>query len=182
VRLHADLVPVGGAGKATPPRGASPLVVQPLTGQPSPTMVATPEKPKEERRGVHHGGGGVSKPQGSAGGGDDVFEALKPGSLGKKPKEKSGGDEDIFENQGKGDSGDSGGTCTATISSKPWAEVSIDGKPTGKITPLVNYSIPCGKHRLTFKNTDLMIERNESVTLKAGQPFKKIFSLVENEL
>ncbi|HEY5285236.1 MAG TPA: protein kinase, partial [Polyangia bacterium] len=183
VRLHADLVPVGGAGKATPPRGASPLVVQPLTGQPSPTMVATPEKPKEERRGVHHGGGGVGKPQGSAGGGgDDVFEALKPGSPGKKPKEKSGGDEDIFENQGKGDSGDSGGTCTATISSKPWAEVSIDGKPTGKITPLVNYSIPCGKHRLTFKNTDLMIERNESVTLKAGQPFKKIFSLVENEL
>ena len=70
----------------------------------------------------------------------------------------------------------------ATISSKPWAEVSIDGKPTGKITPLVNYSIPCGKHRLTFKNADLMIERNESVTFKAGQPFKKIFSLVENEL
>ena len=28
----------------------------------------------------------------------------------------------------------------------------------------------------------LMIERNESVTLKPGQVFKKIFSLVENEL
>ena len=60
--------------------------------------------------------------------------------------------------------------------------MSIDGKPTGKITPLVNYPIPCGKHRLTFKNADLMIERNESVTLRAGQPFKKIFSLVEMEL
>jgi len=108
---------------------------------------------------------------------------MKPTPGDKKTKPKGGGgDEDIFESQGKSDSGGSGGTCVATISSKPWAEVSIDGKPTGKITPLVNYSIPCGKHRVTFKNADLMIERNESVTLKPGQPFKKIFSLVENEL
>jgi hypothetical protein len=105
---------------------------------------------------------------------------MKPGDRDKKAK--SGSEEDIFESHGKGDGGGSAGTCTATISSKPWAEVSIDGKPTGKITPLVNYAIPCGKHRVTFKNADLMIERNESVTLKAGQPFKKIFSLVENEL
>ena len=108
---------------------------------------------------------------------------MKVGSGDKKPKPKAGaGDDDIFESHGKTDSAGSGGMCVATISSKPWAEVSIDGKPTGKITPLVNYSIPCGKHRVTFKNADLMIERNESVTLKAGQPFKKIFSLVENEL
>jgi hypothetical protein len=99
----------------------------------------------------------------------------------KKPRSRSSGsDDDIFETQGRSGGGEA--TCVATISSKPWAEVSIDGKPTGKITPLVNYSIPCGKHRVTFKNADLMIERNESITLKAGQPFKKIFSLVENEL
>jgi eukaryotic-like serine/threonine-protein kinase len=72
--------------------------------------------------------------------------------------------------------------CLATIGSKPWAEVSIDGEPTGKTTPLVNYVMPCGKHRITFKNVDLMIERNESITLKAGQPFKKIFPLVDNDL
>ena len=111
-----------------------------------------------------------------------MFESIKPSASDRKPKPTAttGGDDDIFEGHGKADS--SGGTCVATISSKPWAEVSIDGKPTGKITPLVNYPIPCGKHRVTFKNADLMIERNESVTLKAGQPFKKIFSLVENEL
>ena len=66
---------------------------------------------------------------------------------------------------------------TTTLLSVTW-----EPGRTGKITPLVNYPIPCGKHRLTFKNADLMIERNESVTLKPGQPFKKIFSLVENEL
>ncbi len=178
VRLHADLVPVGGGGgaKPTPTHGA------PSTQPPSST-VAMGERPREGRTGAHHGGGGAGKSASS--GGDDVFETMKgPGE--KKPKVKSGksggGDVDIFENEGKTDSSGSGSMCVATISSKPWAEVSIDGKPTGKITPLVNYSIPCGKHRVTFKNADLMIERNESVTLKAGQPFKKIFSLVEDDL
>jgi hypothetical protein len=181
VRLHADLVLVGGAAKPTTPRGAQPAVqpqpVQPQPAQPQVAAVAGGEKPKSGKSGSHGG----SKP---TAGGDDVFESMKVGPGDKKAKPKSGGasDDDIFESQGKTDSAGSGGTCVATISSKPWAEVSIDGKPTGKITPLVNYAIPCGKHRVTFKNADLMIERNESVTLKAGQPFKKIFSLVENEL
>ncbi len=182
VRLHADLVPAGGTAKpATRGAPTAQLQTAPAT-QPSPSTgaAATVERPREGRTGSHHGGGGAGKSPSS---GDDVFETMKPE---KKPKAKSGkssgGDVDIFENEGKSDSGGSGGTCVATISSKPWAEVSIDGKPTGKITPLVNYSIPCGKHRVTFKNADLMIERNESVTLKPGQPFKKIFSLVEDDL
>jgi hypothetical protein len=193
VRLHADLVPVGGVAKpahaTTPaqPQPAQPQIVQPPpappqpvpTVQPHPTSVAASDKPKEGK--TRHGGGGGGKSPSS--GGDDVFETMKPSPGEKRPQPtKAGGDEDIFEGHGKTDSAASGGTCVATISSKPWAEVSIDGKPTGKITPLVNYSIPCGKHRVTFKNADLMIERNESVTLKAGQPFKKIFSLVEDEL
>jgi hypothetical protein len=45
----------------------------------------------------------------------------------------------------------------------------------------VNYSLPCGKHRLTFKNEDLMIERNESITLDPGRPFKRIFMLVDTD-
>jgi hypothetical protein len=190
VRLHADLVPVGSAAKPThgtssaqpltvQPPPAQPPPVQPLTVptvQPQPTGAAASDKPKGKTR---HGGGGGKSPSSD---GDDVFETMKPSPGEKKPKPKADGDEDIFDDHGKTDSAASGGTCVATISSKPWAEVSIDGKPTGKITPLVNYSIPCGKHRVTFKNADLMIERNESVTLKAGQPFKKIFSLVEDEL
>jgi eukaryotic-like serine/threonine-protein kinase len=186
VKLHADLALVGGAAKPTPTRAPTlPAVqaqpAQPSPGQPQPTPVAALEKPKDGKTGARHPGGSSGKTPTT--GGDDVFESMKTGSGDKKPNQpKTGGDDDIFESHGKTDSAASGGTCVATISSKPWAEVSIDGKPTGKITPLVNYSIPCGKHRVTFKNADLMIERNESVTLKAGQPFKKIFSLVENEL
>ncbi|MBN2574027.1 MAG: protein kinase [Deltaproteobacteria bacterium] len=185
VRLHAVLVPVSGAGKT----GAPSRVTSPPTAEPAPTPAPSPAasglasgrgKASEKPRGASRRGEGSSRSLG----GEDIFEAAKtlPGSRRKKPAAKpSVSDEDIFESHGKGAGAATGG-CIATISSKPWAEVSIDGKPTGKITPLVNYPIPCGKHRLTFKNADLMIERNESVTLRPGQPFKKIFSLVEMEL
>jgi eukaryotic-like serine/threonine-protein kinase len=182
VRLHADLIPVAGvkpgAARPTPsavtPPPATPgeLTQPPVAGRPPAGGRDKPDRPREER--APRGG----RPTGD---GDDIFESVKTPAGGRKPAAKTGDDEDIFETQGKSATG-GGGDCIATISSKPWAEVSIDGKPTGKITPLVNYPIPCGKHRLTFKNADLMIERNESVTLKPGQPFKKIFSLVENEL
>jgi serine/threonine protein kinase len=181
VRLHADLVPLAGAAKSAgttrTPTSTTPPGVPPTglaTSQEKPQ-----EKPREERRTGRRSSGSSSRSSGGSSS-DDVFEAMKPSASDKRSRSRSSGDEDIFETQGK--SGGSEATCIATISSKPWAEVSIDGKPTGKITPLVNYAIPCGKHRVTFKNADLMIERNESVTLKAGQPFKKIFSLVENEL
>jgi serine/threonine protein kinase len=194
VRLHADLVPLA-AGAAKPPVSpgktatptAAPSVLPPSPAGPllgSDKGTEKAEKTKDEKRAGHRGGSKPSTGSASSGGEDDVFENLKAAMGDKKPKtratESGGGDDDIFESHGK--SASAGGTCVATISSKPWAEVSIDGQPTGKITPLVNYSMPCGKHRITFKNADLMIERNESVTLKAGQPFKKIFSLVENDL
>jgi serine/threonine protein kinase len=184
VRLHADLLAVAGGKPAATTKGAVSPAVNPPPVESPPSVFGLAEK-KAPKGGVRRGGAAQSSRPGQSsaqGAGDDVFENLKPSASDKKPKPtpSAGSDDDIFEGRGKSDS--SGGTCVATISSKPWAEVSIDGKPTGKITPLVNYSMPCGKHRVTFKNADLMIERNESVTLKAGQPFKKIFSLVENEL
>jgi hypothetical protein len=179
VRLHADLVPAAGVR----PTGLGRMASQ---GSPAPSPPAIGSllgsakradksgKDREERHGSHRGGARAEGEDSTSAG--DVFENAK---LARDERAKpQSSDEDIFETQGKID----GGMCIATISSKPWAEVSIDGKPTGKITPLVNYPIPCGKHRISFKNADLMIERNESVTLKEGQPFKKIFSLVENDL
>jgi len=175
VRLHADLIAALGAGRpASRSSAAVPSTLPPSQAAPGPLLGTERTAEKPERHG-HRG-----RSSSSSSGGEDVFENMKVSPSGKKPKARaSASDEDIFESQGRSDSD---GTCKATISSKPWAEVSIDGKPTGKITPLVDYSIPCGKHRITFKNADLMIERNESITLKAGQPFKKIFSLVETDL
>ena len=108
---------------------------------------------------------------------DDVLGGQKLAGGGKN-KEKAGSDEDVFEHEGRLGAG-GGEECVANIGSKPWAQVAIDGKPTGKSTPLIDYSLACGKHRITFTNSDLMIERNEIIILKPGQRFKKIFPLVD---
>jgi hypothetical protein len=108
---------------------------------------------------------------------DDGSAGQKAGTGGKN-RGKSTSDEDVFEHEGKLGAG-GGEQCVASIGSKPWAEVAIDGKPTGKSTPLMDFSLACGKHRITFTNSDLMIERNEIIILKPGQRFKKIFPLVD---
>jgi hypothetical protein len=110
---------------------------------------------------------------------DDSSADEKP-AAGGKTRGKPAADEDIFEREGRLGAG-GGAECVATIGSKPWAEVAIDGKSTGKSTPLMDYSLACGKHRLTFTNPDLMIERNEVIILKPGQRFKKIFPLVDTD-
>lgn len=171
LRIHADLQLAG----ASP----TPVVVQPVV-QPLAVSTPTPASPE-----VRHAGGrkppkGVETP---AAPDEDVFEK-KSATGAKKPGKPASGDDDIFENQGKSSAAAAagGGDCSATITSKPWAEVAIDGKPTGKSTPLTDYSISCGKHRITFTNPDLMIERNETITLKPGQKFKKNFPLVDTSL
>jgi serine/threonine protein kinase len=159
----------GGAGAS----GARPVASPSVPGA-GPSVVA-------DNRGRSSGG----SRRASRGGGrveavsDDSPADEKP-AAGGKTRGKPAADEDIFEREGRLGAG-GGAECVATIGSKPWAEVAIDGKPTGKSTPLMDYSLACGKHRLTFTNPDLMIERNEVIILKPGQRFKKIFPLVDTE-
>jgi len=70
--------------------------------------------------------------------------------------------------------------CLMTIGSKPWARVFVDGKDTGKVTPLVNYKLPCGSHRLRLVNTDLDIKKTVRVTVSPDKPFKQLFRLSES--
>ncbi|MDZ4695385.1 MAG: hypothetical protein SGI86_09545, partial [Deltaproteobacteria bacterium] len=74
-----------------------------------------------------------------------------------------------------------GEPCFVTLGAKPWAKVLIDGKDTGKITPVVKHEVPCGKRKITFVNSDLKIEKTVSITVKSGEPFKQVFSLVDDE-
>jgi hypothetical protein len=38
------------------------------------------------------------------------------------------------------------------LQSDPWAEVTIDGKPTGKTTPLRGHRLTAGTHRVELVN------------------------------
>ena len=62
------------------------------------------------------------------------------------------------------------------MGTRPWSEIWIDGKNTGRHTPY-SESIACGKHKLTFKRPDLNLLRNESITVRPGEKFKQSFSL-----
>jgi len=67
--------------------------------------------------------------------------------------------------------------CAVSVNSVPWSEVWIDGENTGHHTPLVDLPIDCGQHRLDFKRPDLHIAQTESIVVKAGQPFKRRYTL-----
>jgi hypothetical protein len=88
----------------------------------------------------------------------------------KKPKEDEG------EDPGKA-AATEGGDCSITIGSRPWSEVWIDGKNTQKHTPVADYKVPCGKHKVTFKRADLQIDQSETITVHAGEKFKQVYTL-----
>ena len=79
------------------------------------------------------------------------------------------------------DSAPKGGDCTMTVNSVPWSEVWIDGKNTSQHTPLVDFKIPCGKHKLAFKRTDMQIDHGETINVKPGQNFKQRYTLATDE-
>jgi eukaryotic-like serine/threonine-protein kinase len=74
------------------------------------------------------------------------------------------------------DTGAAGGDCAITVGTRPWSEIWIDGKNTGRHTPY-SESISCGKHKLTFKRQDLNLSRVENITVHAGEKFKQSFAL-----
>jgi PEGA domain len=71
--------------------------------------------------------------------------------------------------------------CKMTINSVPWSEVWIDGKNTGSHTPIVDYAVACGRHRLEFKREDLGIDETEHLTVEPGETVKRRYTLAGAE-
>ena len=71
--------------------------------------------------------------------------------------------------------------CSITVNSIPWSEVWIDGKNTTKHTPIVDYKLPCGKHKLAFKRSDMQIDQTESINVRPGQNFKQRYTLATED-
>jgi len=67
--------------------------------------------------------------------------------------------------------------CSITVNTIPWSEIWIDGRNTTRHTPLVDWKLPCGKHKLTFKRPDMDINRTETITVRPGEKFRQQYSL-----
>ena len=59
-------------------------------------------------------------------------------------------------------------TGQLSVNAVPWADVSIDGSPSG-VTPLGALSVPIGTHEIVFRHPQLG-ERRQTVTVKAQTP------------
>ena len=165
-KVHATLVPASGAppaGSGKTPSHAEAAVAPPAP-PPAPTM--PPPSPKAE---THEAA--VAPPP--------------PAPHGPRHKRAHDvGLDDAGDSAGataEDDSGSKGGDCTMTVNSVPWSEVWIDGKNTSQHTPLVDFKIPCGKHKLAFKRTDMQIDHGETINLKPGQNFKQRYTLATDE-
>ena len=52
---------------------------------------------------------------------------------------------------------------------------------TTKHTPIVDFKLPCGKHKLAFKRSDMQIDQTESINVRPGQNFKQRYTLATED-
>jgi hypothetical protein len=177
---------MGGTGtQVSPP---TPAVQPPQPPQPPAPGPGTGSQPVKKQSGTGTNPGGGTGP--ATGGG-----AIATPGTGSTPRKKrreptgeegtEGGSEEPVAPRRREvtseEGGGAGGGCSITINSVPWSEVWIDGKNTTKHTPVVDYPLPCGKHKLNFKRPDMQIDQTEPINVKAGQPFKQRYTLATDE-
>lgn len=63
-----------------------------------------------------------------------------------------------------------------TFDARPWCNVAIDGRPVGQ-TPIVNRSLPSGRHRITCTNPDLGKTENVTVEIQPGETTRRRVNL-----
>ena len=66
--------------------------------------------------------------------------------------------------------------CTIFLGTQPWSEVWLDGASTRKHTPYWE-PIACGHHRITFKRSDLALQKTIEFDVQSGDTFKRAMKL-----
>lgn len=68
------------------------------------------------------------------------------------------------------------GNGTLRVSTRPWTNVSVDGRKIGS-TPQMNISLPPGKHTVRLTNPEFDIDKTLTVQIEAGKTATKILTL-----
>lgn len=77
-----------------------------------------------------------------------------------------------------GGTGGGGGTGFLSVSTQPWTIVYIDGQKI-RNTPLINYPLPSGQHKVRLINTQFNINQSYTVIIVSGQVTKIIKNLAQ---
>jgi serine/threonine protein kinase len=164
-KVRATLVMIGSSNPTPPPERPRPPAP---VAAPVAASTATPSVSPDSNSGLP---GAAAKPNRT----DALSAAARrrrtvaaEGEAGRVPKPAG--------EEGDGATAAAGGECAITVGTRPWSELWIDGRNTGRHTPY-SESIACGKHKLTFKRADLNLDRTESVTVRPGEKFKQSYAL-----
>ncbi|HVY36386.1 MAG TPA: hypothetical protein VHM31_00570, partial [Polyangia bacterium] len=112
---------------------------------------------------------------------DSAHHAAGGGAHRRRAHDSAGDSDATAGAEDVGKPAEAAADCSITVNSVPWSEVWIDGKNTTQHTPLVDYKVPCGKHKLNFKRTDMQIDHTENITVRAGGKFKQRYTLATDE-
>jgi hypothetical protein len=166
-KVHAMLVPSSGGGSSASSKSA-PAPSTPKSA-PAPSAPVAPPPPAAEAS------AGATEKHGGGGGGHRRRNVTNLGNA-------AVADEDTSDNHIVSISGDNNSAeCSITVNSVPWSEVWIDGKNTNQHTPLVDFKVPCGKHKLNFKRDDMQIDHLENISVKPGGKFKQRYTLATDQ-
>jgi len=88
--------------------------------------------------------------------------ADKPTASGPRPVAKS--------------SGGDGAMGTLRINTRPWSEISVDGRRAGN-TPQMNLKLPAGKHKITLVNKEFGLKQTLTIDIKPGEVVTKVITL-----
>jgi serine/threonine protein kinase len=176
-KVHAMLIPASGAsGSVTAGSGRTPAHPEAAAAPPPPPPAPAPHNDSP------------SPPPSPPAETHEAQVAPPPPSSPHVPRHKKAHDVGLDEGgDGAGaaasadDDSSPKGDCSMTVNSVPWSEVWIDGKNTSQHTPVVDFKIPCGKHKLAFKRSDMQIDHSETINVRPGQNFKQRYTLATDE-
>jgi hypothetical protein len=63
------------------------------------------------------------------------------------------------------------------VSSRPWAQVRVDGRLVAESTPATGIRLPAGTHRVTLTNPTLSITKSRRVTIRPGETSRVVAQL-----
>ena len=169
--VAAATTPPGGSAATPPPAGKTPA-----GGAASPANPANPANPVPGAGSGPAGGGIASAPT------TPKRKRVREAPPADDTPAEAGSDDAPAQRKSVAAADDAaGGDCSITINSIPWSEVWIDGKNTSKHTPVVDFKVPCGKHKLAFKRPDMQIDQTESINVRPGQNFKQRYTLATED-
>jgi serine/threonine protein kinase len=204
-KIHATLIPAtGGSGKSASSGSGTTREVAQAGTEPPPSPL--PSASSSDGAGAHKSarsssgasagsassgasGSSAGSPSGSSagsstlasGGTGSSASGSSGASSGRRRRAREVAVDDPASTDDSSKASSDGGDCSITVNSVPWSEVWIDGKNTSKHTPLVEFKLPCGKHKIAFKRADMQIDHSESIGVRAGQPFKHVYTLEAEE-